>query len=270
MNSKIKWLFLFYTTYISVYSQSYVGPTSFGLGGASVTYTNDVWSARNNPANLAFIKHKELAMSIENRFFIKELSYNHITVVMPLYKGSIGITNSLYGYTLFNQNHLSVAYGLKLLDHVSFGVSLNYLTLNMADIYGRAHSITGSIGLTTTYFDNMIIAISTFNPWRSTYFNNPSSEKTPNYYKIGVQYFYSPHLKLIGEVENTNTQLINFRSGVAFSMLSNLTFRIGMATHPIIGTFGFSYQYKKLSIDFTVAYHVVLKASSQFGVTYAF
>jgi hypothetical protein len=245
-----------------------IGMRSAALGHASSTLF-DVWSARNNQGSLGFVRKTEVGAFYENRFFVKELSQSGFAVAAPIKKGTFGLSYSSMGYKLYRESQATLSYGMKLNESVSVGVGLDYLNTRIADIYGQAHAVTGSVGLTAKILPQMVIATHIYNPFRAkiTDYNN---EKVPTIFKFGAQYIFSKKVFVVAEAEKTSAQKLNIKAGIEYNPSSLVYLRVGASSYPTQAAFGLGVNYNGLKIDLSSSYHNVLGFSPQIGLSYAF
>jgi len=245
-----------------------VGARSAALGHASSCLT-DVWSARNNQGSLGFVRQAEAGAFYENRFFVKELTQSGFSAAMPLKKGTFGLSYTGMGYKLYRESQVSLAYGMKLSETISAGVSFDYLNTKIADIYGQANAFTGSVGLTAKLLPQVTVSTHIYNPFR-TKITNYNNEKVPTIYKFGAQYIFSKKVFLVAEAEKTSLQKINIKGGIEYNPSSLVYIRVGAASYPTQAAFGVGVNYNGLKIDVSSMYHNVLGLSPQIGLSYAF
>ncbi len=245
-----------------------IGARSAALGHASSTLY-DVWSARNNQGSLAFVRKTEVGAFYENRFFVKELSQSGFAVAAPIKKGTFGLSYSSMGYNLYRESQATLSYGMKLSENVGVGVGIDYLNTKIADIYGQAHAITGSVGLTAKILPQMTIATHIYNPFRAK-ITNYNNEKIPTIFKLGAQYVFSKKVCIVAEAEKTSAQKINIKGGIEYNPSSLIYLRVGGSSYPTQAAFGLGVNYNGLKIDMSTAYHNVLGFSPQIGLSYAF
>lgn len=245
-----------------------IGARSAALGHASSTLF-DVWSSRNNQGSLGFLRKTEVGAFYENRFFIKELSQSGFAVAAPIKKGTFALNYSSLGYSLYRESHATLSYGMKLSENVAVGVGVDYLNTKIADIYGQAHAVTGSLGLTAKILPQMTIATHIYNPFRAK-ITNYNNEKIPTIFKFGAQYVFSKKVFLVAEAEKTSAQKINIKGGIEYNPSSLIYLRVGGSSYPTQAAFGLGVNYNGIKIDVSTAYHNVLGFSPQIGLSYAF
>lgn len=245
-----------------------VGPRSVALGHAS-SCLFDVWSARNNQGSLGFVRRAEAGVFYENRFFVKELTQTGFAAVMPIKKGTFGLSYSTMGYQLYRESQASLSYGMNLNENIAAGIAIDYLNTKIADIYGQANAFTGSVGLTAKILPQVVISSHIYNPFRAK-ITNYNNEKIPTIFKFGAQYIFSPKVFIVAEAEKTSAQKINIKGGIEYNPSSLIYIRVGGASYPTQASFGVGVNYNGLKIDMSSAYHSVLGLSPQIGLSYAF
>lgn len=158
---------------------------------------------------------------------------------------------------------------MQLNETVSLGIGMDYLTTRISDVYGKAHALTGSFGMTVKLLSNLRIATHVYNPFRAsiTRYNN---EKIPTIFKLGAQYIFSQKVFLIAEAEKTSREKTNIKLGIEYNPASNIYLRVGCCTYPSQVSFGIGVLYKGLNIDVSSMFHSVLGVSPQIGLHYTF
>jgi hypothetical protein len=268
MKNYILSLILLPISLISSNGEGPIGPRSASLGHASSCLT-DIWSTRNNQGSLGFVRQNEVGVFYDNRFFVKELTQSGFAAVMPIKKGTFGISYSSIGYKLYRESQATLSYGMKLSENISAGIAFDYLNTKIADIYGQANAFTGSIGLTAKLLAQVIVSTHIYSPFRAkiTDYNN---EKVPTIYKFGAQYIFSPKVFLVAEAEKTSAQKINIKGGIEYKPSSLIFIRAGGSSFPSQASFGIGVNYNGLKIDLSSSYHSILGLSPQIGLSYAF
>ncbi len=244
-----------------------IGARSSALAHASSTLF-DVWSARNNQGSLAFVRKLEIGAFYENRFFVKELSQSGFAMALPIKKGTFGITYSTLGYKLYRESQASLAYSIKLNEIIGLGVAVDYLNTKIADIYGQAHAVTGSVGITAKLTKQLIFSTHIYNPFKAK-ITNYNNETVPTIFKLGAQYIFSKKVCLLLEAEKTSFQKINIKGGIEYLPSSLIYIRVGAASYPTQAAFGIGVNYQGLKIDVSSMYHSILGFSPQIGLSYA-
>lgn len=243
-----------------------IGVRSAALGHAS-SCLFDVWSARNNQGSLGFVRKSEVGAFYENRFFVKELTQSGFAAAIAIKKGTFGLSYSSLGYKLYRESHMTLSYGMKLTDNISAGIGFDYLNTRIADIYGKANAITGSVGLTAKILPQVVISSHVFNPFRAK-ITNYNNEKIPTIFKFGAQYIFSKKVSIVAEAEKTSAQKLNMKGGIEYNPSSLIYLRVGGSSYPTQASFGVGVNYNGLKIDMCTSYHSILGLSPQIGLSY--
>ena len=243
-----------------------IGVRSAALGHAS-SCLFDVWSARNNQGSLGFLRKSEIGAFYENRFFVKELTQSGFAAAIPIKKGTFGLSYSSLGYKLYRESHMTLSYGMKLTDNIAAGIGFDYLNTRIADIYGNANALTGSVGLTAKILPQVVISSHVFNPFRAK-ITNYNNEKIPTIFKLGAQYIFSKKVSILAEAEKTSAQKINMKGGIEYNPSSLIYLRVGGSSYPTQASFGVGVNYNGLKIDMCTSYHSILGLSPQIGLSY--
>ncbi len=244
-----------------------IGSRSAALGHASMCLS-DVWSTRNNQGSLGFVRQTQIGAFYENRFLLKELSQSGFAVALPIKKGTFGLSYSNLGYKLYRESQTSLSYAMLLSKDISVGVAFDYLTTKIADVYGKANAITGSVGLTAKILPQLVVSTHLYNPFRAK-ITNYNNEKVPSIFKVGAQYVFSKKVFLVAEAEKTSLQKVNIKGGIEYQPASIIYIRVGASTYPTQAAFGLGVNYNGLKIDVSSMYHSVLGFSPQVGLSYA-
>ena len=243
-----------------------IGVRSAALGHAS-SCLFDFWSARNNQGSLGFLRKSEIGAFYENRFFVKELTQSGFAAAIPIKKGTFGLSYSSLGYKLYRESHMTLSYGMKLTDNIAAGIGFDYLNTRIADIYGNANALTGSVGLTAKILPQVVISSHVFNPFRAK-ITNYNNEKIPTIFKLGAQYIFSKKVSILAEAEKTSAQKINMKGGIEYNPSSLIYLRVGGSSYPTQASFGVGVNYNGLKIDMCTSYHSILGLSPQIGLSY--
>ncbi|RZM09840.1 MAG: hypothetical protein EOO88_48965, partial [Pedobacter sp.] len=98
-----------------------------------------------NPSVLGYTKQKAVGVYTERRFLLNELSSFQATAILPVKHSGFGAMGSRYGSPLYNETMVAISYGRCLINNVSVGVQLNYLSRKSPG-FGIASTATASAG----------------------------------------------------------------------------------------------------------------------------
>ncbi len=245
-----------------------VGPRSAALAHASVCLS-DVWASHNNQGSLGFIRQCEAGAFYESRFFLKELSQSGFACVVPVKKGTFGLSYTSMGYKLYREMKAGLSYGIALNEHISAGIAIDYLSTRIADVYGRSAALSGEIGLQAKLTKQLVFAAHVYNPYRAR-ITDYARERIPTIYRFGLQYLFSKQVFITAEAEKTSGQPLNIKGGIEYMPAAAVYIRAGAASSPAQAAFGIGVKYQGFRIDLSSMYHTVLGLSPQVGLSYAF
>lgn len=244
------------------------GGRSAAMGNASVAMA-DFWSLQNNQAGLAFYNQPAAGVYFENRFLVKEMSLNTGGVVLPVNSGVLGVKFSYFGFDLYNESKVGLAYARKFGDNFSAGLQLDYLITSIGDDYGKKGVVTFEAGILSKINENLSIGAHVFNPIHAKVVEY-ADERIPAILRIGAAYSFDKNLMLTVEAEKETDFDPALRFGAEYRIIDEVFVRGGLSSNPGQYTFGFGLNLNRLKVDFASSVHHVLGYSPQISLTYSF
>lgn len=245
-----------------------IGGRSAATAAAAINQI-DVWSAENNLGAMAFYDKATVGAYYSNSYLIKDLALKSIVATYPLKNSTFGLSLKQFGYRLYQENKIGMAYGLKLSDNFGLGVQLNYFNLKIGEGYGSKNQFTAKIGLYTKITEAFSLAATISNPTRAK-LADYRDERLPTEIQLGLNYEFSKKL-------NTSIQLskeIDFdpqlHFGIEYQAHEILYLRAGIASKPIESTFGFGLLFKDFQLDFASCFDSQLGFSPKISLAYTF
>lgn len=256
-----------------------IGSRSAALGYASVTL-NDFWAVHNNQAGLGLYENIAVGFYYENRYLVKELSLKSGAFILPTKSGVFGLSYNHFGYSMYNESKVGLAYGKSFGKYFSAGLQLDYLHTKIAEDYGSKNTFTFELGVLSNLTENFTIGFHVFNPI-GVKLNKDTDEKIPVIIKLGASYSISDKLLLALETEKDLEYKPLIRGGIEYQIIDQAIVRIGYSTLPStsgsdsfsiasVYTFGFGLNLKKFVIDISSSVHQVLGWSPQVSMIYRF
>lgn len=256
-----------------------IGGRSAAMANSSVTLS-DFWSVQNNQAGLADFSHMAVGLYYENRFMVKELSLRSGAFVLPTKSGVFGLSYNYFGYSMYNEQKIGLAYARAFGQHFSMGLQLDYLSTRIAEDYGSNNTFTFELGIRTKISEGFVLAAHVFNPI-GVKIENEYNEKVPTIFKLGLSYTLSDKLLFALETEKDLVYKPLIRGGIEYEIVEQAIVRIGYSTLPAttgsenfsissLYTFGFGLNLNKLQIDFSSSIHQTLGWSPQISIQYKF
>jgi len=241
----------------AIHDPSNTGAASMGMGTIGVVGTN-FHSLYNNQAALAYLPSTTIGIDYNQGFFAdKNLSTKTAGLAVPTGWGTLGLNLKYFGYQMYNEQKIGLAYGKQLGKRLAIGVQLDYFRTFIGNDYGSAQAISFEIGFYSKLTDNLDIGAHIFNPIGAE-IGTEYAEKIPVAFKLGLMYHVDEHLRLATEAEKIQNEKTNYKFGLEYEIGSYFISRIGIATQPTLFTFGFGLRYKKLIFDIGSGYHQTL------------
>lgn len=245
------------------------GSRSAAIGGSSLTYA-DLWSAFNNQAGLSKINGIAVGVTNEFRFMIPELNIRGLAVAMATKKqGVFALSLSYFGFSLYNEKKIGLAYARSFGDKFSAGLQFNYLGVHVDEGGKDKAAFTVEAGIRATLIKNLVIAAHVSNPTRAK-LAEYNDERFPTVLKIGLGYTLSDKVIFSMESEKNLVEKNIIRAGVEYHIAKPLYIRTGVSTGPGLYSFGFGLVLNNFSIDASSTYHEVLGFSPQLSLAYIF
>jgi len=246
-----------------------IGSRSVGMGRSSVAIT-DFWSAMNNQAGIALYQKPAAGIYYENRFLINQLSSKSIAVIIPTKFGVFATTYNHFGYNLYNDQKIGLAYARAFGEKLRIGLQLDYLQTTLGNNYGSKGNVTFEIGIQTDVSDNITIGAWVFNPIMVK-LADYDDEKLPAIYRIGFTWHISDVFLATLEAEkSTAINPVIFRGGLEYELNSKFFFRTGFSTKKEIFSFGMGINIKHLIFNISAIMHESLGFSPQASLIFEF
>lgn len=256
-------LFIFY--HLHGFSQNKDAQTN-ALGGCGLTQTS-VWSNFSNQAGLANINEFTFGIGSEKQFLLNELNQHTVACAIPLNGGVIGINLNYFGFELYNETKVGLAFGKKLSKNFNIGVQLDYLGTYIEDGANSIHNFTFEIGLQKQLNKKLILGAHIFNP---TSVKINEQENIPSLFRLGLQYNANRKVSLFTEGSLESEQKAILHLGLEYKIINELSLRTGFSTNPAKNSFGVGYSLNKIQIDLAINKHQVLGYSPQISVSSTF
>jgi hypothetical protein len=247
------------------------GYTPFGarmasMGNAGVAL-EDMWSYHHNPAALTGVENFSVGLAYENRFLLRELQSQALTVVLPLKTGVISVGAQMYGYELYRSQKAGMGYSLKLSEKFSAGIQMNYQGIRLTDNYGSKHTVTAEAGVMGEITEDWKIGMSVFNLGRAK-LAEFADDRFSTVMRLGTSYTLSK-VVFVAEAEKDLDHAMRIKGGFEYEPIDHFYFRFGAGSKPVDISFGFGYKWRFLQLDLGSSYHQQLGWSPHFSLNYS-
>ena len=244
------------------------GAVSTSMAGLNVTESN-LWSINNNIGNLADLENKQVGISINNRFLVPDLTTGTLAFALPFNNKAIGINYSNYGNENYQYHTAGLGYSMKLGEHVSAGMKLNYHYINLGNYYGNTSIISGDIGLCAELSTDLKFGASLKNPTLSK-LAEYEDERLPTLIQIGFDYSISDQLQTLIAIEKDILYPASVKAAIIYQPMDSFVLRGGIGTQPTTAAFGIGTSIKALHLDLAAQYHQILGFSPELSIHYSF
>jgi hypothetical protein len=246
------------------------GGRATALGGAFTGVASGAFTVFYNPAGLMPLVQREAVFFYSQPYGIPELSYASFAFVDPVtFKfGSFGVAATTYGFDLYRETTLSLAYASNFGDKFFYGVSTTYYNLSIAG-YGSDASVGFNVGVLAVLSSTVRLGGYAMNLNRPTI--GVSKEPLPQVLTLGVAYTPSKPLLISADVEQDVKFPLQVKIGVEYEAIKYLVLRGGFATpEPSRFSGGFGIRYAGVTLDYAVYSHTELGLTHQASVSIPF
>ncbi len=241
------------------------GADVWGIGGITTTGRQN-HAGMQNPALLSSNDNWGVALNADQRYGTKENNTAAFTAYQK-WKGFTASANILhYGYELFNQQRLGLAFSRKLSESFALGIGLDYVATNISE-YGNSGKVVPSLGIVYQPTKPLQLGFYFFNPALQTYANN-IDQIMPAFARMGLKYEFSSKVITQLEIQQTLEQPAIVRGGIRYFPHEKFYLSMGATSNPAQYTFGTGLKLPYLRIDFAAVIHEVLGFSPQIGLAY--
>lgn len=242
-----------------------IGAKSWSLGGCSLT-ENSAFSAINNISACTSNQSFQIGIYNQTRFGLKQLNSINSSLIVPTKWMHFGASVSHFGYEKYNQQHMNLGIAKKLNNNFSIGITLNYVTINIAE-QENTGAFLGSFSAFYSLNKKLQLGFLIFNPTQSKY-NINGYGNVPTLGRIGFKYLINKKVYLLAESNKTLQQDLVLRTGINYSIHPNFDLSLGFSNNPNYLTFGFHLKQKNYDILFASSYHQILGTTPHLGLVF--
>jgi hypothetical protein len=236
------------------------------LGAYSKQYA-DIYAIRSNAAALARLSQSSAAVYAERRFSQSDLNLYAFAAGITTKAGAFAVHGNYFGFGMFNQSHLSLAYGMRLSSKVDAGLQFNYFSLRQGNGYGNASSINASAGAVFHLTDKVHAGINIYNPVGSKW-SKGRDEKLPSQYTFGLGYEASDKLFLSAEAVKDEDLPASVNAGLQYRFTKQFFGRAGVSTATTSYYAAIGFQLDAFRADIAASYQSPLGISP--GILFLF
>lgn len=249
--------FLFYSFPSS--GQYNAGATQIALANSNIALENNAFSIFSNPAGLAQLTEREFGVYYSpSPFGIKELSNGYISYAEPASFGNLSIGAYTYGFELYRENQLNLAYSSKISDNIYFGLTTFYHSVKI-ERYGNSGVFNIKLGGIFILNEDVLLGFSLHNPLRF----NKSKIDLPLIYNVGFSYVPIKNSSLNFAISKEMNFPISIKFGIEYNLIEYMHLRVGVQNEPDIYSGGFGIFYSFMNLNYAITAHPELDLSHQ-------
>lgn len=237
------------------------------MANAAVSLTG-LWSVYHNQAGLAAIDSLRIGVFYQQHFLARELAQQSIAVANPLGNGVVAMTINRFGYDLYSENLIGLAYAMSFGDGLRAGVQLDYVDVRLGEGYGNTSGVTAEFGVQARLTEKLWFGAHVYNPNRMT-IGGPFDERAPTRFRAGANYTFSEKFVMSADVSKDIDFKEQVHVGMEYSPSEVLFLRGGISTDPSQNSAGVGIHLGRLDIDIAATFRSKLGPTPQFGLTYS-
>lgn len=245
------------------------GARAASLGDASITLS-DVFSTTTNQAGLAFMNEVAFGIYTDRKFISAKTNNFNAAIAVPFSPkiGTLGLSMNYYGYSLYNETKIGLAYARKFGEKFSMGIQFDYIRFFIFE-NGQKNIFTLEAGFQYRPWKVLTFGAHIYNPIPYK-MDKIFNERLPTTVKLGIGYEPSPKVLLAIEYQQNIYNKPQFKGGVEYRPIKYLNLRVGVQTTPFSVAFGLGTAVKGFRLDAGSSYHPILGFTPQLSLMYGF
>lgn len=244
-------------------------PSSYAAGDASVARYGE-WIAFHNPALLASEAQVAATAIYEDRFAMKELSTQAVSLTCPASLVNIGMALSHFGYSSYSELLTGLAFARTFDKYLTIGVQFNYYSVTFSNSVGNRGAVLAQIGILSQLSPDFFVGFNAFNPTRQKVVYQNVTKAIPSQLNLGAMYRFNPELKWLVEIEKEMDSDVCWKTGFEYRPVTALTVRFGGFGAPFTPTLGAGAEWQRFHLDVNFMRHQVLGMTSSAALRYLF
>lgn len=253
---------------LSSQAQYNPGAKQISLANADVALSNDVFSVFNNLAGLSQMNWRELGIYYSpSPFGLTELANGFIAYHEPLSFGSVGIGAMTYGFELYRESKIKLAYSYNYENKFFVGAGINYHNFSIQN-YGTKGVFYIDLGALTFITNDFRLGFFAQNINRSSI--GETDDQIPTFVSFGASHDFLDRLSVNLAIEKDIRFNPSIQFGIDYDIIEYLSIRSGFSNQPSRYTAGLGINYSIFSLDYAFFSHAELGLTHQAGIIISF
>jgi len=244
-------------------------PTSHFAGGVSVAQKGG-WLPFYNPALLATNERGSISATFENRFAVKELSVQALSVSVPTRFLCVGASVSHFGYSVYSETLMGISFARTFDPYLTIGVQFDYYSASFSNSIGYKGAVVSQIGLFSELTSDLCIGLCAFNPTRQRLIYCEITKDIPTWFSLGMQCQLSDAFRWSCQLDKVWNHACVCRVGFEYQPVSTVLLRVGGSGAPFVPTLGCGVKRGSFQLDVGFERHQVLGVTSVGALHYVF
>lgn len=255
-NCSVKWgLMVLLVAFLTLngHPQGFPGHDA-ATAGASVGSSgfSRIWGS---PATWSERRKLSFGQFIHQPFLLKELTVKGLGVVLPVGKGAFGASWVSEGFRLFRKQDAGLGYSRRFGKKIGVGLKFHYLSLSLADDYGRANDAGFSLGFITSLSSALEGGTTLFYPVGK----NTSLENSFQPYLLsGLCWKVSDELVITSEITKEASSPVRIRGSLFYSNKNHWSLQSGIKLYPLSCFAGIGFRNRQFTFCLNTGYQSLL------------
>ncbi|MFC2103512.1 hypothetical protein ACFLSS_03685 [Bacteroidota bacterium] len=252
----------------NLYAQLDPGAKQISLSNSDVALSNDVFSVFNNPAGLSQMNWREVGIYYSPApFGLSELANGYVAYSEPFNFGTVAIGGMTYGYELYRESKILLAFSYNHKNKFFAGITINYHTFSIKN-YGNTGTFYINLGGLTYITENIRWGFSVSNLNRASI--GYEDDQIPMILKTGFSYDIIPSLNINFAFEKDISYKATGQFGIEYNIIEYISLRLGFQNEPSRHSVGIGINYSLISLDYAMFTHQDLGLTHQAGMIISF
>ena len=236
------------TLYLHSMENNGRGIKAIGMANAFVAVSDNLWAVNYNPAGLTQVTGIQCsAFIIPNQFGLPELRTTALAAAVPFSFATFALKAEKFGYDLYKETEVGIAFAARLDQNISGGLSLNLHRLDIVR-YGSTQNIILNGGILAYALKTVKIGFNFNNMMGATV--GRMGEKMPQLVTLGTCWSPLDDLLLSLEMEKDIRFPASMKWGIEQKVFEVLAFHAGVSNNPEKYSAGISVKYSIFEIGY--------------------
>jgi hypothetical protein len=242
------------------------GTKAVGMANAFVAVADNLWAVNYNPAGLTQVTDIQCsAFIVPNQFGVPELRTTALAAAVPFSFATVALKAENFGFDLYKETEIGMAFALKLDQNISGGLSLNLHRLDLAR-YGSTQDVILHGGILANALQNVKVGFNFNNILGATV--GGLDEKIPQLFTLGACWSPLEDLQVSLELEKDIRSPASMKWGIEQIVFDVLAFQGGVANNPEKYSAGIAVKYSFIEFGYAGYSHLDLGWTHQIEISF--